>query len=61
MLADHFDQIIHQRRTNRLFDEKIPVDNAVIQRSLARAILSPNSSNMQLWEFHWIQSPKKKG
>jgi nitroreductase len=60
MLADQFEQIIHQRRSNRLFDETISIDDAVIERSLARAILSPNSSNMQLWEFHWIQSPEKK-
>ena len=28
----------------------------VIQKSLERAALSPNSSNMQLWEFYWIKS-----
>ncbi|MEY4047884.1 MAG: hypothetical protein RL284_1435, partial [Bacteroidota bacterium] len=42
MLADQFEQIIQKRRSNRLFDESIPVDDAVIERSLARAILSPN-------------------
>jgi nitroreductase len=32
------------------------VPDEIIRTSLERAILSPNSSNMQLWEFHWIRS-----
>jgi nitroreductase len=60
MLADQFDEIIEKRRSNRRFDPNIPVPNEVIQRSLERAILSPNSSNMQLWEFYWIQSEAEK-
>jgi nitroreductase len=60
MLADQFDEIIEKRRSNRRFDPNVPVPNEVIQRSLERAILSPNSSNMQLWEFYWIQSEEEK-
>jgi nitroreductase len=51
-----FQRIIEYRRSNRKFDANTPVPNEVIQTSIERAILSPNSSNMQLWEFHWIQS-----
>jgi nitroreductase len=51
-----FQRIIEYRRSNRKFDPNTPVPNEVIQTSIERAILSPNSSNMQLWEFHWIQS-----
>lgn len=51
-----FQRIIEFRRSNRKFDANTPVPNEVIQTSIERAILSPNSSNMQLWEFHWIQS-----
>lgn len=51
-----FDWIIDRRRSNRSFDPEVSVPNEVIERSLQRAVLSPNSSNMQLWEFHWIQS-----
>ena len=51
-----FQRIIEFRRSNRKFDANTPVPNEVIQTSLERAILSPNSSNMQLWEFHWLQS-----
>ena len=56
-LAQSFDEIIHKRRSNRKYDPIVEVPDAVIQKSLERAILSPNSSNMQLWEFYWIQDP----
>ena len=60
MLAAHFDEIIEKRRSNRRFDENVQVPDEVIKRSLERAILSPNSSNMQLWEFYWIKSAEEK-
>ncbi len=55
-----FDQIVNQRRSIRLFDTEHPYDKSIVQRSLERAILSPNSSNMQLWEFYRITSPQAK-
>ncbi len=51
-----FQKIIEFRRSNRKFDPNVDVPHEIIRTSLERAILSPNSSNMQLWEFHWIQS-----
>ena len=60
MLSNEFQQIVNYRRSNRKFDESIPVPHEVIQKSLERAILSPNSSNMQLWEFYWIRSEEMK-
>ena len=59
MYQTEFQAIVNLRRSNRKFDAKIPVPDEVIKRSLDAAILSPNSSNMQLWEFHWISSPEK--
>jgi len=56
----YFDEIIEKRRSNRKFDPTVEVPNEVIQKSLERAILSPNSSNMQLWEFYWIQNPVER-
>ena len=56
MFSKEFDEIVNFRRSNRKFDPNIEVPNDVIQKSIERAVLSPNSSNMQLWEFHWIQS-----
>ena len=59
MYSEEFDKIIHYRRSNRSFDPEIEVKDEVIERSLKRAILAPNSSNMQLWEFYWIQSTEE--
>lgn len=59
-LQEQFQQIIEFRRSNRKFDPNVPVPEVVIERSIKRAILSPNSSNMQLWSFHWIHTPSEK-
>lgn len=56
-LSQSFDEIVEKRRSNRKFDPAIEVPDEVIKKSLERAILSPNSSNMQLWEFYWIKDP----
>lgn len=56
-LSSSFEEIIQRRRSNRKFDANIEVPDDVIVRSLERSILSPNSSNMQLWEFQWIKDP----
>ena len=58
--AEHYEQIIQTRRSVRLFDPERPVPPEVIRRSLGRAVLSPNSSNLQLWEFYWIRDPEKR-
>ena len=60
MYSSEFQEIINRRRSNRKFDPLVEVPADVIKRSLERAILSPNSSNMQLWEFYWIRSEVEK-
>lgn len=55
-----FETIIQRRRSNRRFDENTPVPDAVIEKALQHAILAPNSSNMQCWEFYWIKSTEEK-
>jgi len=60
MLSENFEEIVQRRRSNRRFDPDFIVADDIIEKSLKRAILSPNSSNMQLWEFYWIQSPEEK-
>jgi nitroreductase len=57
MYSTEFQQIVEFRRSNRKFDPNVKVPEEVITRSVERAVLSPNSSNMQLWEFYWIHSP----
>jgi nitroreductase len=60
MLSTQFQEIIDRRRSNRKFDPLVDVPDDVIKRSLERAILSPNSSNMQLWEFYWIKNKEER-
>lgn len=59
MHSNSFQEIIQNRRSNRKFDPSVEVPNEVIEKSLQRAILSPNSSNMQLWEFYWTQETSR--
>ena len=57
--AKVFEKIVESRRSIRLF-EKEPVPEAVIRHSLDMALLAPNSSNLQCWEFYWVRTPAKK-
>ena len=56
MLQNEFKKIVESRRSNRSFDPNIEVSHEAIERGLKNAVLAPNSSNMQLWEFQWIAS-----
>jgi nitroreductase len=60
MYIEQFKSIIERRRSNRKFDPEITVPDQVIKQGLEHAILSPNSSNMQLWEFYIVKSEEKK-
>lgn len=54
-----FIELVESRRSIRLFD-KTPVPSEVIHKAIDLALLSPNSSNLQPWEFYWVQDPVKK-
>jgi len=58
--AEAFNEIVNERRSVRNYDENHSYDKSIVERSLQRAILSPNSSNMQLWEFYRVISEEKK-
>jgi len=53
---------IKYRRSVRVYDETKPIDTEKVRQCIQQASLAPNSSNMQLWEFHHIISEdiKKK-
>lgn len=55
--AEVFNTIVQRRRSMRIFDANSPFDRDAVMRSLQRAVLAPNSSNMQLWEFYRISKP----
>lgn len=57
--AQTFDHIVNTRRSTRKFDINAPFDPEAVNRSIDRAILSPNSSNMQLWEFYRVKDKNK--
>ncbi len=46
-----FFEAVEARRSVRIFDQESEFDHSVIQKCLEAAILSPNSSNMQLYNF----------
>lgn len=54
-----FEKVIHNRRSVRVYtEEKVPEE--VVQKVLDWALLAPNSSNLQPWEFYWVKDPQKK-
>lgn len=57
--VNEFKKVIESRRSVRVYEnEKIP-DN-VVQDCLRMATLAPSSSNLQPWEFYWVESAEKK-
>lgn len=58
--AEIFNDIVEQRRSVRKFDTSCSFDAGAVERSIDRAILSANSSNMQLWEFYRVRSEKAR-
>lgn len=50
----NFDKVIELRRSNRRFDPAVEVPKEVIEKALLHATYAANSSNMQLYEFHWV-------
>lgn len=46
-----FFDVVEQRRSVRIFDQMEKFDHEVVSKCLEAAILSPNSSNLQLYQF----------
>jgi len=49
-------EAIKYRRSVRIFDENKLLDTEKVKQCIQQAVLAPNSSNMQLWEFYHITS-----
>lgn len=56
---DEFKKVLRSRRSVRVFTEE-PIPDSVVQECLDLALIAPNSSNLQSWEFYWVQSSEKK-
>lgn len=56
---EEFGKIINNRRSVRVYtNEKVP--KHVMDQVLEWGLAAPNSSNLQPWEFYWVQNPTKK-
>jgi nitroreductase len=55
---DFFETVERRRSVRKYSDKKVPAE--VIHKALDMALLAPNSSNMQTWQFYWIKSELKK-
>lgn len=56
---DAFMNVVRNRRSVRVFDGR-PIPEPDMRDCLEAALLAPNSSNLQPWEFHWARSPEIK-
>lgn len=54
-----FERIVRRRRSVRRFTKQ-PIAEQDMRDLLDMAILAPNSSNLQAFEFYWVRSPDKK-
>lgn len=52
--AEIFDSIVEERRSMRYYDPEVKMPEHVVANSMRRAILSPSSSNMMLYEFYRV-------
>lgn len=53
----NFEETVRYRRSVRIYDPEKTIDTQRVKHCLELAALSPNSSNMQLWEFYHVTSP----
>jgi nitroreductase len=49
-------EAINFRRSVRVYDAEKSIDKSIVKKCIKHAALAPNSSNLQLWEFHHITS-----
>jgi nitroreductase len=54
-----FERVVRSRRSVRVYTED-PIPEDVMRKCLHLALLAPNSSNLQPWEFYWVRNADKK-
>ncbi len=54
-----FRQVVESRRSVRVYTEE-PIPEEIMRECLRLALLAPNSSNLQSWQFFWVRNPEKK-
>ncbi len=58
-IIEAFKHVVETRRSIRKFDGQ-PVPPEIVDECLRLAMLAPNSSNLQPWEFYWVRTPTLK-
>ena len=56
---NEFDKVITSRRSVRRFTEEA-IPSEVMNKAIDHALLAPNSSNLQTWQFYWVRSKEKR-
>lgn len=54
-----FFDVVEARRSVRIFDQEEAFDYAIVEKAIQAAILSPNSSNLQLYQFIRVPETSK--
>ena len=54
-----FEKVVRSRRSTRVYTDD-PIPESTMRRCLELALLAPNSSNLQPWEFYWVRDEVKK-
>ena len=57
--SEEFFKVLESRRSVRVYKDE-PIPEEVVRKCLDAALLAPNSSNLQPWEFYWVRSQEKK-
>jgi len=55
---DFFEAVKKRRSIRRYTQDPFPED--LVEKALEAAVLAPNSSNTQTWNFYWVRSEEKK-
>ena len=55
---DFFEAVARRRSIRKFLPDAVP--DEVMDRAFDAALLAPNSSNLQTWDFYWIRSPEKR-
>lgn len=53
---ENFIDALNYRRSVRVYDDSREIEDDIVKKCIQQATLAPNSSNMQLWEFHHVTS-----
>ena len=56
---NEFIKAVKSRRSVRIYNDE-PVLEEDMKECLELALLAPNSSNLQPWEFYWVKDEHKK-